>query len=103
MLVRRGPPSGPPGPQFERGGGGGGGGGAFGARAGGGGGGGAARQRPRRDASSCLPCSAPLRLSACALRNSSVSSLSPPRSASWMWVSRRRALLRQVSVYQMRL
>src|SRR3954470_12134140 len=56
-----------------------------------------------RDLSNCLPCSAPLRLSACALRKSSASSLSPSRLASWTYVSSRSALLRHCSVNQMRL
>src|SRR4029453_2844141 len=41
-------------------------------------------QLPSRLRSSSLPCSAPLRLSAWALRNKVASSVSPSRSASWM-------------------
>src|SRR5918996_510853 len=47
----------------------------------------------RRAARSCLPCSAPLRLSFCALRKNSASSLSPWRSAAWVQASRRRGVV----------
>ncbi|CAM5542565.1 hypothetical protein SGLAM104S_08808 [Streptomyces glaucescens] len=56
-----------------------------------------------RARSSSLPSSAPLRLSAWALRNSSATSVSFWRSASWMYCSRRSALPRHASTYQMRL
>src|SRR5919106_1174665 len=47
--------------------------------------------------SSSLPCSAPLRLSPWARRKNSASSVSSSRSASWVYCSRRRTLLRHCS------
>ena len=60
-------------------------------------------QPERRAASSALPCSAPLRLSPCARRKNSASSVSPSLSASCAYCSIRSALLRHCSVNQMML